>query len=85
MTRPRLAPDPAVPHRDALLDTARLTARLDELLGVRGPAGVRRVERVRTKYRVGRGVGLVLRVHTGRRAFLVSARSFAAGAGARQH
>ena len=51
--RVALAPDPAVPQRDELLDERRLAALL----------GAERVELVRVKYRVGRGVGLVLRVH----------------------
>jgi Ser/Thr protein kinase RdoA (MazF antagonist) len=76
-----LAFDPGAPQRDLLLDTPRLSARLDRLLGPGGSLGVTRVERVRVKYRVGRGVGLVLRVHARRRAFLVSARSFTAGRG----
>jgi tRNA A-37 threonylcarbamoyl transferase component Bud32 len=80
-----LAFDPGVPQRDLLLDTPRLRARIDALLGGDHPLGVTGVERVRIKYRVGRGVGLVLRVHCGRRAFLVSARSFAPGRGRRNY
>jgi predicted glycosyltransferase/aminoglycoside phosphotransferase (APT) family kinase protein len=78
---PVMAPDPRVPQRDLLLDAPRLAGRLDQLLGWPGPAGVERVSRVRVKYRVGRGVGLVLRVQAGRRTFLVSARSFPRGQG----
>jgi aminoglycoside phosphotransferase (APT) family kinase protein len=80
-----LAFDPGVPQRDLLLDTPRLGMRLDGLLGAGQLPGIARVERVRVKYRVGRAIGLVLRVHAGRRAFLVSARSFTAGRGRRNY
>jgi predicted glycosyltransferase/Ser/Thr protein kinase RdoA (MazF antagonist) len=76
----RLALDPHVPHRDALLDLDRMRTRLDRLLGTRGDLGINHLEHVRVKYRVGRGLGLLLRVHTARRSFLVSARSFSPAA-----
>jgi predicted glycosyltransferase len=76
-----LAPDPWVPQRDLLFDAPRLAGRLGELLAGPGSGKVERVERVRVKYRVGRGVGLVLRVHAQKRTFLVSARSFPRGQG----
>jgi aminoglycoside phosphotransferase (APT) family kinase protein len=72
-TRVALAPDPSVPQRDELLDERRLAALL----------GADRVELVRVKYRVGRGVGLVLRVHVAGRTHLLSARSFQPGEGVR--
>jgi predicted glycosyltransferase len=72
-----LAPDPGVPQRDALLDGPGLAPRLDELLGVDGRLGVQGIEPVRVKYRVGRSVGLVLRVRSAIGSFTVSARSFA--------
>jgi predicted glycosyltransferase/Ser/Thr protein kinase RdoA (MazF antagonist) len=70
---PLLAPDPAVPRRDVLLDGDALAARL----------GAERVEHVRVKYRVGRGLGAVLRLHADGATRLVSARAFAPGRGAR--
>jgi predicted glycosyltransferase/aminoglycoside phosphotransferase (APT) family kinase protein len=72
-TRVALAPDPLVPQRDELLDERRLAALL----------GAERVELVRVKYRVGRGLGLVLRVHVAGRTHLLSARSFQPGEGLR--
>jgi predicted glycosyltransferase/aminoglycoside phosphotransferase (APT) family kinase protein len=72
-TRVSLAPDPLVPQRDELLDERRLAALL----------GAERVELVRVKYRVGRGLGLVLRVHVAGRTHLLSARSFQPGEGVR--
>ncbi len=77
----RLASDPEVPQRDVLLDPRRLLPHVDSALGTDGPLGVERLEPVRIKYRVGRGVGLVLRITTARGELLVSARSFPAGAG----
>jgi predicted glycosyltransferase/Ser/Thr protein kinase RdoA (MazF antagonist) len=80
---PALAPDAGVPARDALLDTAGLAPRLDALLGLRGPLGIERLERIRAKYRVGRGLGLLFRVRAAGADHLVSARSFEPGGGAR--
>ncbi len=77
------APDAGVPAREALLDTAGLAPRLDALLGLRGPVGIERLERVRAKYRVGRGLGLLFRVRAAGADHLVSARSFEPGGGAR--
>ena len=71
--RVSLAPDPLVPQRDELLDERRLAALL----------GAERVELVRVKYRVGRGLGLVLRVRVAGRTHLLSARSFQPGEGVR--
>jgi len=71
--RVALAADPLVPQRDELLDERRLA----------GLLGAERVELVRVKYRVGRGLGLVLRVHVAGRTHLLSARSFQPGEGVR--
>jgi aminoglycoside phosphotransferase len=76
-----LAFDPGVPQRNQLLDTRALAARIDRLLGCGHPLRLTDVERVRVKYRVGRGVSQVLRVRSGEWAFLVSARSFPTGRG----
>src|SRR2546423_3541838 len=84
MTRPAgFAPDPLVPHRDELLDPRLLAPRLDQLLGVSGPMGVERVEHVRVKYRLGRGIGAVLRIDAAGSQHIVSARSFESGLAAR--
>lgn len=76
-----LAFDPGVPQRDRLLDTRALAARLERLLGSGHRLRLTDVERVRVKYRVGRGVSQVLRAHSGEWTFLVSARSFPTGRG----
>ena len=75
----RFAPDPGVPDRDVLLDPVALATSLDWVLGMRGPVGITKLEQLHVRYRVGRGVGLVLRVHTGDASFIVSARSFERG------
>ncbi|HET7048939.1 MAG TPA: phosphotransferase [Solirubrobacteraceae bacterium] len=73
------APDPGVPDRDVLLDPVALAPSLDAVLGLGGPAGITKLEQLHVRYRVGRGVGLVLRVHTGHDSLIVSARSFERG------
>jgi predicted glycosyltransferase/tRNA A-37 threonylcarbamoyl transferase component Bud32 len=80
---PAFAQDAAVPARDALLDTAGLAPRLDALLGAGGPLGIEQLERIRAKYRVGRGLGLLFRVRVAGADHLVSARSFEPGGAAR--
>ena len=80
---PPFAPDRHVPHRDELLDRRLLAARLDRLLGANGSPKIKRVEHVRVKYRVGRGLGAVLRVHSASGQYIVSARSFEPGLAAR--
>jgi aminoglycoside phosphotransferase len=64
----RLAPDPAVPARDALL-RADVVARLAGAAGARG-------ERVYAKYRVGESLRVVHRIEVGGRGHHVSARTF---------
>lgn len=68
--RPALAPDPAIPGRDALLDPAHVAAVL----------GVERCTLVRAKYRIGESLRVVHRTHGAAGEGLVSARAFAGGA-----
>src|SRR4051794_41540058 len=69
-----LAPDPAVPQRDALLDAGRMAAlfaaRLDD-------TGVDRCERMNAKYRVGESLRVVYRLEAGGRCETVAGRTFA--------
>src|SRR5688500_11359689 len=74
-----LAPDPAVPHRDDLLDGRRVAELLSgRLLDERVSACERRF----AKYRVGDGLRVVYRVAVDGVERHVAARGFPAGAGA---
>ena len=66
-----LAPDPAVPQRDALLDERDAHRRA--LLGGRG----RGCERVNAKYRVGDSLRVVYRLEAGGASHTVAGRTFA--------
>lgn len=77
-----LAPDPALPHRDELLDDALVGQRLERLLAPDGDGGSRVLSCVRTraKYRVGESLRATFEVRLHGATRLVSARMFAAGA-----
>jgi len=70
-----LAPDPAVPRRDALLDEDTVAAVIASRL-VQDGAELRRCERVRATYRFGDGLRVLHRVEVEGRAFPVGARTF---------
>jgi aminoglycoside phosphotransferase len=74
-----LAPDPAVPQRDELLDE-RVVARA--LSGRLLPEPVDACRREYAKYRVGESLRVVYRIEAGGRDHRVAARSFDAAAGA---
>jgi hypothetical protein len=76
---PALAPDPAVPARDTLLDGRAMTARLSQLLGGDGPVRISRYGRGRVKYRIGDSLRVVHELHVGGRRLLVTGRSFRDG------
>lgn len=81
----RFAPDPALPHRDLLLDPAQVAGRLERLLPQWSLAGpVEECERLRGKYRLGESLRAVHRVRTGDRELLVSARMFRPGRAGRE-
>jgi aminoglycoside phosphotransferase len=68
-----LAPDPAVPQRDALLDARRM----GDLLGRRlAGAPARRCERVNAKYRVGDSLRVAYRLEAGGATLTVAGRTF---------
>jgi aminoglycoside phosphotransferase len=75
-----LAPDPAVPHRDELLDGDRVAELLSGRL-LDGEA-VETCRRKFAKYRVGDGLRVVYRIAAGGRDHHVAARGFAPGASA---
>ena len=76
-----LAPDAALPFRDALLDDESLRARLSALLR----REVERCERRRATYRPGRSLRVLLEVSVGGEPGLVSARMFAPGTSASRY
>ena len=75
----RLAPDPAVPGRDLLLDREEMTRRLSRLLSANGrPARIDRCARGRVKYRVGHSLRVVYELRVDGAPRLVASRTFAA-------
>jgi Phosphotransferase enzyme family len=78
--RPALAPDPAVPARDLLLDPDAAGARLEACLD--GEA-VERCERLRVKYRVGESLRVLYAVTVRGRRTPVSVRTFRGGRAAK--
>ena len=69
-----LAPDPAVPQRDALLDEPRMAALLGSCLT---GAAAERCERLNAKYRVGDSLRVVYRVAAGGELHTLAGRTFA--------
>ncbi len=79
-TRPLLlAPDPAVPGRDVLLDGEEMAERLSRLLGRDAPATIDRYERGRVKYKVGESLRLVHELEIDGAPWLVASRTFRDG------
>jgi aminoglycoside phosphotransferase len=74
-----LAPDPAVPGRDVLLDGEAMSARLAELMGADGPAPIGGYRRGRAKYRVGESLRVVHEVEVAGAPVLVASRTFRNG------
>lgn len=68
-----LAPDPAVPHRDLLLDGGRVGSRLGTSLGAERVA---HCTPTRIKYQVGRSLRVLYRLATDRSSQLVALRTF---------
>ena len=75
-----LLPDPALPHRDVLLDPDTVAGLLAAELGTDGPLPVTSCTPVRCKYRLGESLRTVHRLRVGATEHLVSARMFVAGA-----
>jgi aminoglycoside phosphotransferase len=72
-----LAPDPALPQRDLLLDDQQMAARLSLLLRGHGPSAIDSCEKQRIKYRVGESLRVLYRLSVNGRARLVAAKAFA--------
>ena len=80
---PLLAPDPAIPYRDLLLDAGATAAHLGGLLGA--DIGVDDVSLVRAKYRIGESLRVSYSVDLGGIAQRCTARVFQRGESARAH
>jgi aminoglycoside phosphotransferase (APT) family kinase protein len=74
-----LAPDPAVPGRDVLLDSGIMAARLAGLMGADGPAPIGAYRRGRAKYRVGESLRVVHEVEVAGAPWLIASRTFRNG------
>jgi aminoglycoside phosphotransferase len=74
-----LAPDPAVPGRDALLDAIEMTDRLSVLMGADGPVDIDGYERGRVKYRVGGSLRVVHEIDVAGERRIVASRTFGGG------
>ena len=74
-----LAPDPAVPGRDVLLDGEIMAARLARLIGADGSARIDAYRRGRAKYRVGESLRIVHEVEVAGEPWLVASRTFRNG------
>lgn len=81
-TTPCLAPDPALPQRDLLLDEQRMVARFSLLMSRDGSSAIDSCEKQRIKYRVGESLRVLYRLSVNGRRQLVAAKAFA-GAQAR--
>jgi Ser/Thr protein kinase RdoA (MazF antagonist) len=73
----RFAPDPALPHRDLLLDDQQMAARLALLINDRDAAVIDRCEKQRIKYRVGESLRILYRLSVDGRTHLIAAKAFA--------
>jgi Ser/Thr protein kinase RdoA (MazF antagonist) len=74
-----LAPDPAVPGRDVLLDGAEMAERLAGLMAADGAVEVDRYERGRVKYRVGDSLRVVHELEVSGTRWIVASRTFRDG------
>ena len=73
-----LAPDPALPQRDLLLNDQQMAARLSSLIS---PSVIGTCEKQRIKYRIGESLRVLYRLSVNGRAHLVAARAFAGSSG----
>jgi len=69
-----LAPDPALPQRELLLNDRQMAARLSVLIG---PSVIDSCEKQRIKYRVGESLRVLYRLSVNGRTQLVAAKAFA--------
>jgi len=74
-----LAPDPAVPARDVMLDAREMADRLGALMGADGSLDLDGYARGRVKYRVGDSLRVVHELEVRGSRHLVASRTFASG------
>jgi Ser/Thr protein kinase RdoA (MazF antagonist) len=80
-----LAPDPALPQRDLMLDIPFVTAQLSRLLGNDQPAEIDSCERLRVNYQFGRSLRVLHRIGIGGSSLILAARTFRDGRGAKAY
>ena len=71
-----LANDPALPQRDLLVDEVLMAEYLSRLVARYGDFGIKRCERLRTKYRVGASLRVLYEVSGSGRSYRIAARAF---------
>jgi hypothetical protein len=76
-----LAPDPALPQRDLLLNDQLMTTRFASLMSGRDPAVIDRCEKQRIKYRLGESLRVLYRLSVNGSTRLVAAKAFASSNG----
>ena len=74
-----LSNDPALPHRDLLLDVTQAARMLSARIGVSGPVEIQRCERARVKYLPGASLRVLYRVEAGGRSYTIATRAFTDG------
>jgi Ser/Thr protein kinase RdoA (MazF antagonist) len=79
-----LAPDPALPARDELLDPSLVAELLSACMG-EGRIDVSGAELIRVKYRIGESLRVLYRLDIAGRSTLVTGRMFTGGRGASAH
>ena len=72
-----LAPDPALPQRDLLLDDRQMAAHLSLLITRGGPSVIDSCEKQRIKYRIGESLRVLYRLGLNGNAHLIAAKAFA--------
>jgi len=72
-----LAPDPALPQRDLLLNDQQMATRLSSLMSSSHPALIDRCEKQRIKYRLGESLRVLYRLSVNGVTHLVAAKAFA--------
>jgi Ser/Thr protein kinase RdoA (MazF antagonist) len=76
---PWLAPDPVLPHRDALLDSETMRARWSRVLAQSGSVTIDECERVRVNYELGKSLRTLYRLRMNGDVRLVASRMFREG------
>ena len=72
-----LAADPALPQRDALLDTGVVADRIGRLIDPRAdPVTIERCDRLRVNYQIGKSLRVLHRADAAGTSWTISARAF---------